>query len=103
VNEPRQLRKAELLRNVVLDEWRRGCGQGDDGRRPQFRKVLAEPAIVRTEVVTPLLNAVRLIDSDQSRFALRQHFRETGQPQSFRRDEKKLQRAVQVIHARLAR
>ena len=103
VNESRQFRKSKLFRNVVLYQWCCGCGQGDDGRRPQFRKVLAESAIVRTEVMPPLRNAVGLVNSDQSGFALRQHFRKSGQPQSFRRDEKKLQRAVQVIRARLSR
>ena len=46
---------------------------------------------------------MRLIDGDQGRLSLGQHLRETGDSQPLRRDEQKLQLAIEVIKAGLAR
>ena len=55
------------------------------------RQVLAEHAVVRPEIVPPLGNAVRLVDGDQRRLALRQHLGEAGHAQPLGRDEQELQ------------
>ena len=68
----------------------------------QAGQMLAQHAVVGPEVVAPLRDAVRLVDGDQRQLALGQHLGEAGHAQPLRRDEEKLQRALQIIHAGLA-
>ena len=103
MDEARRLLQAQLLGDIVLHQRRRRRGHGDHRRRAQRGQILAEHAIVGTEIVAPLRNAMRLIDGDQARLALRQHLRKSGHAQSLRRDEEKLQLAVEVVDAGLAR
>ena len=64
---------------------------------------MAEHAVIRAEIMPPLRDAVGFVDGNQGRLAFRKHLRETGHAEPFRRDEQKLQFAVEVIHAGLAR
>ena len=45
---------------------------------------------------------MRLVDGDQRRLSLRQHFGEAGHAEPFRRNEQELQFAVKVVDAGLA-
>ena len=71
--------------------------------RDATRQILAEHPVVGPEIVSPLRDAVRFVDGDQRRLALRQHLRKAAHPQALRRDEQELQLAVQIIDASLAR
>ena len=47
---------------------------------------LAEFEVILAEVVTPLRDAVRLVDRDQTHLGARQHFHRAGLQQAFRSD-----------------
>ena len=67
------------------------------------RQMLADGAVVGPEIVTPLRNAVRLVDRDQARLALRQHLREPPHPQPLRRDEQKVELAFKIVGMQTSR
>ena len=97
------LRQPQLLGDIVLHQRSRGGGQGDHRRGTQRGQVLPEHAVVGAEIVSPLGNAVGFVDGDQAGLALGQHLGEAGNAQAFGRDEQKLQGAVQIVDAGLAR
>ncbi len=90
---------AELREDVRLHGGRGGRRQRDDRRgierTAQTGQILAQHAVVGTEVVAPLRDAMRLVDRDQRQLALGQHLREPRHAQPFRRNEQKLQAAPQ--------
>ena len=59
--------------------------------------------VVRPKIVAPLRNTMRLVDRDQDRLALGQHFGKTGHAQPLGRNEQKIQLAPQILDADLAR
>ena len=65
--------------------------------------VLAEHPVVGAKIVSPLRDAVRLVDSDERGLTLGEHFNETGNTQPLRREEEELQLAVEVFAADFAR
>ena len=71
--------------------------------RPQHRQILPQHPVIRPEVVPPLRNAMRLIDSDQGQLPLGQHLHKSRHPQPLRRNKQELQAPVQIIRARLPR
>ncbi len=95
--------RRELREDVALHN--RGGGGGERQHRggTQQVQVLAEHAVVGAEVVAPLRDAVGLVDGDERWLALAEHLRETGNTQPLGRDEEKLQAAVEVVNASLAR
>src|SRR5471032_2108447 len=72
-------------------------------RRTQRGEILPQHAVIRTEIVSPLRDAVCLVNGNQVRLPLGQHLEEPGNAQPLRGDEQKLQVAVEVVHASLAR
>ena len=56
--------EAELGEDVALNGWGCGCSERDDWGGTQGGKVLAEHAVVRAKVVSPLGDAVGFIDGD---------------------------------------
>ena len=103
VDELGRLHHPQLRQNVGLHR-RRGRGrQRQHRRRTQRGQVLAQHPVIGAEVVAPLRDAMRLVDGDQRRLALGQHLAEARNPQPLRRNEEELQRALQIIHAGLAR
>ena len=95
--------ESELREDIVLHDGRCGRGERQHGSGAQQVQMLPEHAVVRTKVVTPLGDAVRLVDGDERRLALAEHCGEAGNAKPLRRDEEELQAAVEVIHAGLAR
>ena len=69
----------------------------------QCGQILPQHPIVGPEVMPPLRNAMRLINRNQRRFALRQHLRKPRHPQPLRRNKQKLQLALQIVDAGLPR
>ena len=103
VDEARGVVQRKLREDVVLNDGCCGRGQRQDRRGAQQVQMLAEHAVVGAEIVAPLRDAVRLVDGDERRLALAQHLGKAGDAQPLRRDEEKLQAAVQVVDAGLAR
>ena len=66
------IREAELREDVVLDLRRRGRGQREHRRLAERAHRFAEAEVRRAEVVTPLRDAVRLVDHEQRDADLRQ-------------------------------
>ena len=94
--------KRKLADDVVLHDG--GCGGSErhDGRGTQRREVLPQHAIIRPEIVTPLRNAMRFVNSDQRGLSLGQHFGESRHPKPLRRNEHELHFAVQIVAAGLS-
>ena len=74
----------------------RGCCCQSDHRRgliaaAQRRQILAQHPIVGPEVVTPLRNAMRLINSDQRQPAFGEHLCKSRHAQPLRRNKQELQ------------
>ena len=95
--------KSELRDDVVLHQRRGRGGEGDDRRRTQQRQALAEHAVIRPEVVSPLRDAVRLVDRDQRRCALGEHLGKARHAQALGCDEQKVERAREVVETNLPR
>ena len=70
---------------------------------PQPRQILPQHPVVRPEVVSPLRNAMRLIDGDQRQLPFGQHLHEPRHAQPLRRNKQELQAPFQIIHACLPR
>ena len=73
------------------------------GARPQHGEIAAEQPVIGPEIVAPLRNAMRFIDGDEGRFALREHLGKTTDAQTLRGDKQELQSAVEIVDADLAR
>src|SRR6202035_3788881 len=56
--------QAETRRDVLADPRGRGRGEGADRRSTARRDRVAEPPVVRAEVVAPARDAVRLVDDE---------------------------------------
>jgi hypothetical protein len=95
--------QTQLLCDVALDQRRRRCSERDDRRGPERRQVLADGPVIRAEVVSPLGNAVRLVDGHQARPPFGEHLRESSHAQPLRGDEEEVQFSVQILHADFAR
>ena len=93
----------KLRDDVLLHLRGRGGGERDDRRGAQALEGLAEQSVIRTEIVPPLRDTVRLVDRDQARLAFSEHLRKAGHPQPLGRDKEELKRAVEVGAAGLAR
>ena len=65
--------------------------------------MLPQHPVIRPEIVSPLRNAMRLVNRDQRQPLLGQHLRKPRHPQPLRSNKKKLQLTAQVIHASLPR
>ena len=93
--------------DVGLHGWRRGGGQGEDGHGTrtvaQSGQVLADHAVVGAKVVTPLRDAVGLVDGDERGRALGEHLGEAGNAQALGRDEEEVECAGEIVDAGLAR
>ena len=89
---------AELGEDVGLDGWRCGGGEGEDGHAAgtvaKRGQVLADHAVVGTKVVTPLRDAVGLVDGDERGRALGEHLREAGNAKAFWGDEEEVERTL---------
>jgi len=107
VDEAHGLNHSELRGNVGLDGWRCGGGKSENRNRTrtvaQCGNVLPDHAVVGTEIVAPLRNAVGFVDGDEGRWALGQHLWKAGNAQALRCDEKKVEGAGEVVDAGLAR
>ena len=62
-------------------------------------QVLAEHAVVGPEVMTPLRNAVRFVDGNQSKLPLGQHLNKARYAQPLWSNEEELQIVVQIVRA----
>ena len=60
--EDRSVGHAQILLNIQLHLGRRGCRQGDQRRRTDFVDDRTDAAVLGTEIMSPLRNAVRLVD-----------------------------------------
>ena len=67
-----RIAQPELRHDVAAHAAGRGRGEGMDAGLRQQRAHLAEPAVLRAEVVPPLADAVRLVDGDEAHAHLRQ-------------------------------
>src|SRR5262249_48469165 len=56
----------ELLTDVGSDALGRGCRQSNDLRFMKPIDRLFEPQVIRSEIVSPMRNAVRFVDCEQS-------------------------------------
>ena len=64
------LAEPEVPDDVVAHGWRRGRGEGEDLAGAETGQALTERQVGGTEIVTPLRDAVRLVDRDEARRAL---------------------------------
>ena len=103
MDETRGVVESELRDDIVLHDGRCGRGEREHRRGAQQVQVLPEHAVVGTEIVAPLRDAVRLVDGDERGLALGEHLGKAGNAQPLRRDEEELQAAVEVVDAGLAR
>ena len=107
VHEQLRFDQPQLRHDVLLHRRRGRRRKREDGRRAQHGKDAAQRAVVRTKIVTPSGDAVRLIDGDQGRLAASQHLWKARHAQPLRCDEQELQRSFQISPAgfprRLAR
>ena len=103
MNELKRLDRSQLLQNVGLHGGRCGGRQRHHRRGPQRWQVLPDHPVVRPEVVSPLRDAVCLVDGDQRGLALGQHLAEARHPQTLGRNEEELQVSLQIVHACLPR
>ena len=65
VDEECRVGEVELGDDVVLDGWRGGCGEGDDGGGAESGEVFAQGAVVGAKVVAPGGDAVGFVDGDE--------------------------------------
>ena len=93
----------KLRRDVFLHQRRRRRGKRQRRRRTESRQILAQHAVIRAKVVTPLRDAVRFIDGDQRGLSLGQHLRKAGHAQPLGSDKQKLKVALHVVDASLPR
>ena len=64
MDEALGLIEVELLSDVALDARRGGGGERDDRGWPQHGQLLAKHAVVGTEVMAPLRDAMGFVNSD---------------------------------------
>ena len=93
MDEAARAGEAELVGDVGLHPRRRGGGERDDRRRPQRRQPLPEQPVVGAEIVSPLRDAVGLVDRHQRQRALRQHLGEARHAQPLGCDEEEVETA----------
>ena len=96
----------ELRENVGLHLRRGRGGERNHGsgimRAAQRWQMLAEHAVIGPEVVAPLRDAMRLVNSDERELALGKHLNKARHAEPLRRDEKELQCTLQILDAGLA-
>ena len=90
VDKTRLMIEAQLPANVVLHDRGRRRRQRNHRCRPQRRQIAAEQPVIRAKIMSPLRNAMRFVNGDQRRLALREHLRKTRHAQPLRRDKQKL-------------
>jgi len=78
VDEERGIVELELGHDVLLDGGSSCCSKGEDGRGAEGWEVVAEGAVVGTEVVPPDADAVGFVDGDEGGLAAGEHLREAG-------------------------
>lgn len=93
VNEQCRTGESQLSRDIFLNQWCRRRGKRHHRRGTQSGQVLAQHAIVETEIMAPLGDAVRFVNCDERRFPLSEHLGKTSYAQPLGRDEQKLQSA----------
>ena len=107
VNEAGGCGHAELRDDVGLHRGRgRGCEREHRnaiGAVAQRGQILSEHAVVGAKIVTPLRDAVRLVNGDERGRTLGEHLRKSGNAKAFGRDEKKVECAGEIVDAGLAR
>jgi len=95
MDEPSGSRHAELRDDVGMHRGSGRGGEGEDryGSRAvaQSGQVLADHAVIGTKIVTPLRNTMRFVDGDKSRRTLCEHLGKTGNAETLRSDEKKIE------------
>ena len=87
VNEAGRLHQPQLHGDVILNDGRGRGGQSDHRRWAQAGQVLPQHAVIRPEIVSPLRNAVCLVNGNKGQRSLGQQVGETGHMQPLRRDE----------------
>ena len=99
MDEERGVVEVELGDDVILDGWRGGGGESQDGRGAKGGEMVAEGAVVGAEVVAPDADAVGLVDGDEGGLAAGEHLGEAGDAHPLGRDEEEVERAGEVIAA----
>ncbi len=93
----------ELLADVALNQRRGRGGQRDGRRRPEPWHPLAEHTVVRSEIVAPVGDAVRLVHGDQRGRAAGEQLREARNAQPLGSDEQEVETSGEVAPAGLLR
>ena len=97
---------AELREDVGLDGGRGGCGERDDGgavvSAAQARDMFAEHAVVGPEIVSPLRDAMRLVDCDEGKLLFGEHLSEAGDAEALGGDEEEVELVIEIVGAGLA-
>ena len=101
MDETGTVSQSKLLDDVVLHQRRGRGGQPDDGRRTEHRNPFAQAAVLGTEIVSPLRNAMRFIDRDQRRRALGKHLGKARNGQPLGRDVEVVELTMEIGKADL--
>ena len=97
------LLEIELRDDVVLHRGRRRGRERDDRCRTQERQALAQHAVLRTEVVPPLRDAVGFVDRDEGREPAGQQLGEARHLEPLGGDEEEVEPPLEVRATRGAR
>jgi len=100
VNEAGGRGHAELRDDVGLHGGRSGGGEGEDRNRigtiAERGQILAEHPVVGAKIVTPLGDAVGLINGDERWRPFGQHLGEAGNAKAFGSDEEEVELAFEI-------
>ena len=77
--------------NILADEFGRGRGKGGDGALGKRFDNSSEFEVVRAEIMTPLRNAVRLVDGEEADVDFGKKVGEGRRIKAFRRDVKEIE------------
>ena len=93
-DQHRRVREPELLDDVAAHALGRGRGVGVNARARKTRLQLREPAIFGPEIMSPLADAVRLVDREAGNLQARRELEKSRRQQPLRRDEYKMMPAA---------
>src|SRR5579871_4394389 len=103
MNQMLRSRETQLLRDVALHHRSRRRRQRNHRSGPQRRQMLPDGAVVRTEIVPPLRNAMRFVNRHQAWLPPREHLGKLPRSQPFWSDKQEIQFPSQILKTSLAR
>jgi len=97
VDEERRVIEAELSDDIFLYQRRGGCCKCDNGCRSKRFDALTECAVVGTEVMAPLRDAMRFVDGYEGERTLGEHLGKARDTKPLRSDEEKVELVIEIL------